>query len=57
MTYRSMRAAIAGLTVHLLYAGHALAGPVADPIPEPAGFALLALGVGAVAWVKFRRRK
>jgi hypothetical protein len=37
-------------------AGHAMAGvPIA--IPEPTSLALIAAGVAAVAWVKFRGRR
>jgi hypothetical protein len=52
-----VRAAFGALTVQLLWAGQALAAPLADPIPEPAGIALVALGVAGVAWIKFRGRK
>jgi hypothetical protein len=45
---------LAGLSVVLLSAGPAHAGPVA--IPEPSSFALIAAGAAAVAWAKFRRR-
>jgi hypothetical protein len=34
----------------------ALAGPVASA-PEPASLSLLAVGIGGVAWAKFRKRK
>jgi len=37
-------------------AGAALAGPTTD-VPEPSSIALLAVGLGGAAWVKFRRRK
>ncbi len=36
-------------------AGGAVPGPVATP--EPASMALLAAGIGSVAWAKFRKRK
>ena len=39
----------------MLYSGSALAGTSA--IPEPATFALLATGIGALAVAKFRKRK
>ena len=35
--------------------GSALAG--VTPVPEPSSMALLAVGLGGAAWVKFRRRK
>jgi hypothetical protein len=36
----------------------AFAAPVAPPAaPEPTSMALLAAGIGGVAWAKFRRRK
>jgi hypothetical protein len=57
MNHPIIRAAIGGLTLSLLWAGQALAAPPADPIPEPASLALLALGIGGVAWMKFRRKK
>lgn len=40
-------------------AGPAWAGIVSNPvpIPEPASIALLAAGIGGVAWLKFRRRR
>ena len=41
-----------------LVAVPALAGSVAPPAaPEPTSMALLAAGIGGVAWAKFRRRK
>jgi hypothetical protein len=48
-----------GLLITALHAGSAVAGvvivkPVA--VPEPTSLALAAIGVGAVAWAKFRRR-
>jgi hypothetical protein len=49
-------AAIAILGV--LSAGSAFAGtPVPIDVPEPASMALLAGGIGALAFAKFRRRK
>ena len=35
--------------------GPAWATPV--EVPEPSSLALIALGVGSVAWIKFRNRK
>ena len=52
-----VRTTSAGFAVMLLSVGPALAGPVATPVPEPASLGLMAVGVGAVAWIKFRRRK
>lgn len=50
-----MSTILAGLAVVLLSASHALAGaPVV--IPEPTSMALIAAGVAAVAWAKFRKR-
>jgi hypothetical protein len=40
-----------------LTASPALAGSIVVPTPEPASITLLAVGVGGVAWAKFRRRK
>ncbi len=41
-----------------LIPGVAWAGlPAPTPVPEPATLAVLAAGVGALAWVKFRGRK
>jgi len=37
-------------------AGPSLAGPGVIQIPEPSSLALIAAGVGVLAWVKFRRR-
>jgi hypothetical protein len=37
-------------------ASAALAGPTIE-VPEPSSMALLAVGLGGAAWVKFRRRK
>ena len=41
----------------VLVALPALAGVPAVPTPEPASMALLAAGVGGVAWARFRKRK
>ena len=40
-----------------LVAMPAFAGAVPHPAPEPASMALLAAGIGGVAWAKFRKRK
>jgi len=40
----------------VVIAAPALAGPTVA-VPEPASIGLLAVGIGSVAWVKFRRRK
>lgn len=58
MICQRIQAALGGLAVLVFSANAALAAVQSvDPIPEPAGLALLALGVGGVAWIKFRRRK
>lgn len=35
----------------------AWAGAVPIAVPEPSSLALIAIGVGGVAWLKFRNRK
>lgn len=47
------------LTIVVLAAlpGVAHAGLVAIPVPEPASMGLLAVGAGALALLKFRKRK
>jgi hypothetical protein len=54
-----MRAAvmIAVLGTAMLQAGAAFAGPLATSVPEPMSLGIAAVGVGAVAWIKFRRRR
>ena len=47
--------ALAGVALVLASTGQALAGVVS--VPEPSTLALIAAGIGAVAWVKFRHRK
>ena len=39
-----------------LVASPALAGPTVQ-VPEPASITLMAAGIAAVAWAKFRKRK
>ncbi len=46
---------LAGLALVLASTGQALAGVVS--VPEPSSLALIAAGVGAVAWIRFRHRK
>ena len=41
----------------VLTASQAWAGSTPGPVPEPATLALLALGIGGVAVVRFRRQK
>lgn len=51
-------AALTAAITALVSAGHALAAPpVPVEVPEPATLAVLAAGVGALAWVKFRGRR
>ncbi len=45
------------LVVLVGIAGAAYAGTVAPKVPEPASMTLLAVGAGAVALAKFRKRK
>ena len=54
-----MRSAIdvAVVAAFVLSALTGAAFAAATPIPEPASIGLLAVGVGAAAWVKFRRRR
>ena len=40
-----------------LQIGVAFAGPLAPHVPEPTSLAIAAVGVGAVALAKFRRRR
>ena len=52
------QAAIGALAMLLLSSSATLAAVQAvDPIPEPAGLALLAVAIGGAAWLKFRHRK
>jgi hypothetical protein len=37
--------------------GTAAAGEPISAVPEPTSLALLAVGLGGAAWVKFRRRR
>ena len=38
--------------------GAALAAPPAPiEVPEPSSLALIAMGIGGIAWLKFRQRK
>ena len=46
-----------GVAALVLTAGTAFAGQVTTPIPEPASMALLAVGAGALAVYRLRRRK
>jgi hypothetical protein len=48
-----------GLTLAVLVglAGAASAGGTAPKVPEPASMTLFAVGAGAVAFAKFRKRK
>jgi hypothetical protein len=46
---------LTGLSVVVLSAGQAYAA-AAITIPEPSSLALIAVGAGVLAWVKFRRR-
>lgn len=53
----ALTAATVGIAA-LLLPGVALAAPpVPVEVPEPATLAVLAAGVGALAWVKFRGRR
>lgn len=57
MQLKSVSAVMAAGLAVLAFAGHAIAAPPAPvEVPEPASLAVLAAGVGALAWVKFRRR-
>jgi len=44
------------LCLSAIYSGSAWAGP-GTPMPEPSSLALLAVGLGGAALLKFRRRK
>lgn len=55
MSRRSVFSVVAGLAIVVLGAAAAHASTIVT-IPEPASLAVLAAGVGALAWVKFRRR-
>ena len=57
MSSTILNAAIIALLGTLASAGAAVAGPAATQVPEPASLGLMAVGVGAVALYKFRRRK
>jgi hypothetical protein len=50
-------AVIAFAFASALQIGVAFAGPLAPHVPEPTSVAIAAVGVGAVAWAKFRRRR
>ncbi len=56
MKFNRLGAAIGGV-VGLLVPVAAWAGESVVTIPEPASLAVLAAGVGALAWVKFRGRR
>ncbi len=55
MTRRVIYSIVSALAIVVLGSGVSLASN-AVVIPEPASLAILAAGVGALAWVKFRRR-
>ena len=55
MLHRAVSIVVAGLAIAIFGSAGAFASTVVT-IPEPASLAVLAAGVGALAWVKFRRR-
>ena len=58
LTMRILQIAVTALMATSLMAGAAFAGTVAQPAPEPASMALLAVGIGGIAVLrKVRRRK
>jgi hypothetical protein len=59
MTRTLLAAVLGGISAVLVSADSAFAGLSIIPVrvPEPTSLALIAAGVGAVAWVKFRRGK
>jgi hypothetical protein len=48
---------LSALWVLVAFAGSASAAVTTVDVPEPTSLALLAVGLGGAAWVKFRRRK
>jgi hypothetical protein len=55
--YRVVRLGLVAASAYLAVMAPAFAGICGIPVPEPATLTLFAVGAGAVALVKFRRRK